>query len=188
MTTKEYNIVGYLPYRKHNQNVEYFVDADVQINNSNDKFELSILFLYFFLYNIFVNIGLNILILFPLVNIIAYPLFMIMNGFSQSLIVSVALTYYKGFVEGMLSRLSNYNLDKVPYSPIITTVITWDYKYLYKVPYYTITPDLYNSLPSNTFHFYDEIKNFNFATLVQLYSMLYGYVYNFISTSYKKYH
>jgi hypothetical protein len=187
MSTKEYNIVGYLPYRKHNKNIEYTIGENVHINKSNDKFELSILFLYFFLYHIFVNIGLNILIVFPLVNIVAYPLFLMMNGFSQSLFVSIALTYYKGFIEGMQFRLSDFNLNKIPYSPIITTVITWNDKHIYTVPYDIITPDLYDTLPHGILQLYNEAIDFKFTTLIQWCVVLYGYVYIFLSTLYQKF-
>jgi hypothetical protein len=188
MSTKQYNIDGYLSYNKQDKIIEYDANNDIQFKQSNDKFELSTFFLYFFLYHIFVNIGLNtlIIILFPFLSFVAYPLFLIMNGFGQSLIVSFILTYYKGFIEGMRIRTHDYNLNNIPYLPTIITVITWDNEYLCTIPYYMITPDIYNILPEMTYQFYNEVENFNFATLIKLSNILYGYLYLFANELFKK--
>lgn len=175
-TYNQYNIKGYLPYKKYNKRV-------IEVEHNDDKqdykipydvFELETFVLTFFLYNAFFN-GLIWFLSFPPIGLLIYPLKIIMNGFTQACLFSLLFTAYVGFMKGYHYRKSLFETDQQLYHPEIHVKVMWKLELKY-VSVITYTPDLYEKMPEWAYELFNDYNDITYRTLFRWMQIIYYYL------------
>lgn len=143
----EYNIPGYVPYTKTGKIINLKKSENSkQIQESTDYFQINEFTIIFFLTNLFIKLGLWILGSIPVINILSFIMTSLIDGFTQTLILSFLITLYIGMKRGHNKR--NIEHNNILHNPNIQITIIWENDIIYKIPY-SYTPDIYEKMPKD---------------------------------------
>lgn len=164
----QYNIEGYLPYKKFETNIK--IDAESQGIDNNTKiaydiFELETFLLSFFIYQFFFKVFVWFASFTPF-GFILYPLTIILDGYSQAMTFALLFTVYIGFMNGYYYGLEQYKKNSVIYHPEIYIKVMWrdEIRYLSSMNF---TPDIYNKTPQWAYEMYNDYNVLTYRTLIK---------------------
>lgn len=164
----QYNIEGYLPYKKFETNIK--IDTESQGIDTNTKiaydiFEIETFLLCFFVYQFFFKVFVWFASFTPF-GFVLYPFAIVLDGYSQALTFALMFTLYMGFMNGYYYRLERYKNDNAIFHPEIHIKFMWrdEVRYLTNMSF---TPDVYNNTPQWAYDLYNDYNAITYRTMIK---------------------